>query len=656
VEARPLVAHDASFFPIVTAAIEGLVHAGLPHAEGDALLARVERFLPDATEAVQELYGAEHDVAVLVERLLGIVVDAAAARPDELRLLDRRREIAPDWFQSERMVGYVLYVDRFAGTLAGLRERLDYLEELGVTYLHLMPLLRPRPGPNDGGYAVADYREVDPRVGSMAELEALAGDLRRRGISLCVDLVVNHTAPEHEWAQRALAGDERYRAFYRLFPDRTLPDAYERTLREVFPEWAPGNFTWVPELDSWVWTTFREFQWDLDYTNPDVFAAMLETMLFLANRGVEILRLDAVPFLWKALGTDCENQPGAHLLLQAFRALARMAAPATIFKAEAIVPPVELTKYLGAHGDRRRNECQVAYNNQLMVLLWSALAERSTTLTAHALSELEASPSGTAWATYVRGHDDIGWAVSDEDAPAVGLNPYAHRGFLNDFYAGRFPFSFARGVPFQENPATGDARISGTAASLAGVEEALELGDERLLELALRRLLLLYGVVFSYGGIPLVYMGDELALRNDWSFTEDAEKADDNRWLHRPAMDWAAAGRRHDAATVEGRAFAGMRRLVEARRSLPVLHAGAAATPLPTDEPAVLAYARADLSGRRFLGLANFDRVPRSCDARILEAAQIERPRDALATDGAVDIAGGRIHLAPLQLLWLAPA
>jgi amylosucrase len=551
------------------------------------------------------------------------------------------------------MIGYVLYVDRFAGTLSGLRRHVDYLAELGVTYLHLMPLLRPRPAPNDGGYAVADYREVDSRLGDMAELEALGGDLRRSDISLCVDLVVNHTAPEHEWARRALAGDPRYRAFYRLFPDRTLPDAYEQTLREVFPEWAPGNFTWVPELDSWAWTTFREFQWDLDYGNPEVFAAMLETMLFLANRGVEILRLDAVPFLWKRLGTDCENQPEAHLLLQAFRALVRMAAPATIFKAEAIVPPVELTKYLGAHGELRRPECQIAYNNQLMVLLWSALAERSAILTTHALRELRGSPSGTAWATYVRGHDDIGWAVSDEDAGAIGLGPFAHRRFLNDFYAGRFAGSFARGVPFQENPATGDARISGTAASLCGIEEALAAGDDALLELAVRRLMLLYGVVFSYGGVPLVYMGDELALRNDWSFADDPARADDNRWLHRPAMDWVAAERRHDPATLEGRTFEGIRRLVETRRALPVLHAEAAATPLATDDAALFAYARADLRGRRFLGLANFDRVPRSCDARILDQTRMTRPRDALRDDGRVDLVAGRIHLPPLGLAWL---
>jgi amylosucrase len=516
-----------------------------------------------------------------------------------------------------------------------------------------MPLLRPRPGSNDGGYAVEDYRRVDPRLGTMEELERLAHALRARGISLCVDLVMNHTAAEHEWARRARAGDPRFRAFYLTFPDRSQPDAFERTLREVFPEWAPGNFTWVEDLRAWVWTTFRSYQWDLDYGNPAVFAAMLETMLFLANRGVEILRLDAVPFLWKRLGTDCENQWEAHLLLQAFRALARIAAPATIFKAEAIVPPAQLTPYLGAHGDRRRDECQIAYNNQLMVLLWSALAERATRLTTHALARLQPSPRDTAWATYVRGHDDIGWAVGDEDAAAVGLGGFAHRRFLNDFYSGRFPGSFARGALFQENPETGDARICGTTASLCGLEAALAEGDDDLVELAVRRLLLLYAVAFSWGGVPLVYMGDELALRNDWSFRGDPARADDRRWVHRPAMDWAAAARRHDDGAVEARVHAGIRRLVAVRRSLPVLHAAAAAKPLHTDEGSVFAYARADERGRRFLGLANVAEAPRSCDAHVLQATGLAEPADALRDDGGVDLRDGRIELAPLSVAWL---
>ena len=416
--------------------------ARLGALEGEAFLARLEQVLPDVVDPLTVLYGQRTDVAGLTRSLVGLALDAAAARPWPLRVLDRRREVDPGWFQRSRAIGYACYADRFAGTLAGVRDRLDYLAELGVTYLHLMPLLAPREGPNDGGYAVADYTEVDPRLGTMADLEELAADLRGRGIALCVDLVLNHTAKEHAWARRAAAGDPAYRDFYLCFPDRTQPDAYERTLPEVFPDTAPGSFTHVPEMGGWVWTTFNDYQWDLDYTNPAVFTAMLRTMLELANHGVDVLRLDAAPFLWKRMGTDCQNQPEAHLLVQAFRALTRLAAPGLLFKAEAIVAPEMLVQYLGAH-DRYRPECDLAYHNQLMVLLWSSLATRDARLATRALARLRPAPAPTGWVTYLRCHDDIGWAVSDTDAAAVGWNGYQHRRFLARFYAGRHPGSFA---------------------------------------------------------------------------------------------------------------------------------------------------------------------------------------------------------------------
>ncbi len=474
-------------------------------------------------------------------------------RPWPLRVLDRRREVDPAWFQRAGMVGYACYADRFAGTLAGVRERLDYLAELGVTYLHLMPLLATRAGPNDGGYAVVDYDAVDPRLGTMADLEALAADLHARGIALCVDLVLNHTAREHRWARLAAAGDPAYRDFYLVFPDRTLPDAYERTLPEVFPDTAPGSFTHVPEMGGWVWTTFNDYQWDLDYTNPAVFAAMLRTMLDLANHGVDVLRLDAVPFLWKRMGTDCQNQPEAHLLVQAYRALTRLAAPGVLFKAEAIVAPDMLVQYLGAH-DRYRPECDLAYHNQLMVLLWSSLATRDARLAARALSRLRPPPAATGWVTYLRCHDDIGWAVSDEDAAAVGWNGFDHRRFLAAFYAGRHPGSFARGAVFQENEATGDARTSGMAAALCGIDgRATRPGGATGWRRSTRW-------SSPSAGSRCCGWATSSGCGNDERWAEDPLHADDNRWLHRPPMDWAAAARRTDPGTVEGQVFGRLRR------------------------------------------------------------------------------------------------
>jgi amylosucrase len=632
-------------------AAEDEVRRRLGHQEADAFLARLEHLSFDIAEPLGQVYGGVADLTGFVTELVLDALKAAAERPLALRLLDRRREIDPAWFQRSRMVGYVCYADRFARSLPGVRRHLDYLTELGVTYLHLLPLLRPRDGEDDGGYAVEDYDAVDPRVGSMADLEALAGDLRERGIALCVDLVLNHTAREHEWARKAVAGEPAYREMYLIYPDRTQPDAYERTLPEVFPDTAPGSFTEVPGL-GWVWTTFHDYQWDLNYANPAVFRAMLGTMLTLANHGIDVLRLDAAPFLWKRMGTDCQNQPEAHLLLQAFRALARLAVPGLVLEAEAIVGPDMLVQYLGGH-DRYRPECDLAYDNQLMVMLWSTLATRDVRLAEHALARRRPPPVPTAWVSYLRCHDDIGWAVSDADAASVGLGGPAHRRFLSDFYAGRFPGSFARGALFQENPVTGDARVSGTAASLCGIESALAAGDPEELTLAVRRLESMYAVVFSFGGIPLIYMGDELGMRNDPRWREDPAHAGDNRWMHRPPMDWSRAARRSDPGTLEGRVFAAIQGLAGARRSLLALRSGGVTEILPAGNPGVLAYRRVHPRSAPFLSLTNFSDTVQSADAGVIARAGLHQPRCVRSTGGDLVIGAGRIELPAWGFAWL---
>jgi len=644
VDTRPSSGRPAALLRELVDAVGPLARARLGALEGEAFLARLEKVHLDVVEPLEALYGTRTDIGDLVREMVGAALDAAAVRPWPLRVLDRRREVDPGWFQRAGMVGYACYADRFGGTLDGVRERLDYLAELGVTYLHLMPLLATRAGPNDGGYAVIDYDAVDPRLGTMGDLEALAADLRARGMALCIDLVLNHTAREHRWGRLAAAGDPAYRDFYLVFPDRTLPDAYERTLPEVFPDTAPGSFTHVPEMGGWVWTTFNDYQWDLDYTNPAVFAAMLHTMLDLANHGVDVLRLDAVPFLWKRMGTDCQNQPEAHLLVQAYRALTRLAAPGVLFKAEAIVAPDMLVQYLGAH-DRYRPECDLAYHNQLMVLLWSSLATRDARLAARALSRLRPAPAATGWVTYLRCHDDIGWAVSDEDAAAVGWNGFEHRRFLAGFYAGLHPGSFARGALFQENEATGDARTSGMAAALCGIAAGDLPGVDRLETL--------YSVVFSYGGIPLLWMGDELGLGNDERWAEDPLHAGDNRWLHRPPMDWAAAARRIDPGAVAGQVFGRLQALAQARKGQLALRAGGETTVLEPDNPHVLAYRRRHQRSAPLLALANFSDSWQSVDLGLAAAAGIWEPVHVHSTRGTLDLGEGRIHLPAWGFAWL---
>lgn len=611
---------------------------------------RLEQGYEDVLRPLTQLYGERADFETWVGRLFEIVGKGYAARPSDLRQLDLKRVHQPDWFQKANMMGYVCYTERFAHNLTGVRDKIEYLQELGITYLHLMPLLKPRPGANDGGYAVMDYRQVRPDLGTMADLSALAAALRQNQISLCIDLVCNHTAKEHEWAQKARDGDKTYQDYYLMFPDRSQPDQYELTLREIFPDFAPGNFTHYEQIDKWVWTTFHDYQWDLNYKNPAVFAEMLDSMLFLANQGVEVLRLDAVAFMWKRLGTDCENQPEAHVILQAFRALSRLAAPALILKAEAIVSPAQLLPYFG-QGQAANKECQLAYHNVLMVTLWSALAERNVVLATHVLQNMPAIPPGTSWVTYGRCHDDIGWAITEEDAAGVGLDGFAHRSFLSDFYTGRFPGSFAAGKTFQFNPRTNDRRVNGALASLAGLEKAIAQEAWVAVEMAMRRILLVHNLIFVFGGIPLIYMGDEIGLLNDYSYQAQPHLADDSRWLHRPYMDWDKAAQRHNLQTISGRLFSGLCQLIEARKQTELLHAETAVTPIWTHNDQVLGLLRESAYGR-LLVLANFTEQP--------QIVQGSRLREIFSTRLFLKALNnerlsfpGDLNLEPYQVMWL---
>lgn len=571
---------------------------------------RLRANFPRLFSLLLPLYGGQYDFFYHLETLLDTLAQAWIARPPALKALDEQRETEPAWFQSNRMLGGVCYVDLYAGNLDGIRAKIPYFKELGLTYLHLMPLFRAPAGENDGGYAISSYREVDPRLGSLPGLADLAAELRQNGISLVVDFVFNHTSNEHAWALKARAGDPEYLEYYLTYIDRAMPDAYEKTLREIFPDEHPGAFTYFADMQRWVWTTFHSYQWDLNYRNPAVFTAMAGELLALANAGVEVLRLDAVAFIWKQLGTGCENLPEAHQIIQAFNAAARIAAPALLFKSEAIVHPDDVVRYISL------DECQLSYNPLLMALLWESLATRDVRLLDVALRERFKLKSGCAWVNYVRVHDDIGWTFSDEDAARLGIDAYGHRRFLNDFYTGRFSGSFARGLPFQENPKTGDCRISGTCASLAGLEKAINEETEREVELAIRRILLIHAIILTAGGIPLIYLGDEIGTLNDYSYRNDPRKLNDSRWVHRPAADWERMGRRNDAATLEGRVYQGLQRLIRLRKNCAAL-AGGQLQSIETGSARVLGYLRVH-EGEQALILANFSEQPQIVSANQL--------------------------------------
>lgn len=610
---------------------------------------RLDRYWPELFSLLLQLYGNRYDFFYHLEQILLTAAESYLRRPERLKEIDRLRGHDPDWFLSQKMVGGALYVDLFAENLSKLRDSIDYFKDMGLTYLHLMPLFSVRPGNNDGGYAISNYRSVDPRLGTINDLEELAHDLRQAGIVLVLDLVFNHTSDDHEWAQKAQAGDPEYKDFYYIFPNRERPDQYERTLREIFPTVRRGNFTWHDGMQSWVWTTFNSFQWDLNYSNPAVYRAMAEEMFFIANTGVDILRLDAVAFIWKQMGTSCENLPEAHLLIQSLNRLARIAAPSLLFKSEAIVHPDDVVKYIG------EDECQLSYNPTLMALLWESLATRETRLLIRSLSHRHQLPVHTAWVNYLRCHDDIGWTFDDDDAAALGINAYNHRQFLNQFYTGQYQGSFARGVPFQENIDTGDMRIAGTLASLAGLERAIELGDEQEKEFSIRRIILLQAVALSIGGIPLLYLGEEWGMLNDYDFIKDPAKAGDTRWIHRPKMKWEFLQELDDAVGSNGqsirrRIFRSLQNLISVRKSLSAL-AGQAMDLVATGNPHLLSFVRYQES-YRIIVVANFSETNQSIDGNRLRTVGLGRFfKDALS--GREFGTSEAISLEPYEVLWL---
>ena len=492
-----------------------------------------------------ELYHNREGLEVLEREM----AEAYNARSAELKALDKARSADPDWYKRGNMFGMTMYTDLFAGNLKELAKKLPYLKEQKLTYLHLMPLLQMPHPHNDGGYAVEDFDTVDPALGTNKDLENLTRELRKAGISLCLDFVMNHTASTHRWAMAAKAGDPWFQAYYHLYDDRTIPDQYEQTVPQVFPNTAPGNFTWCEEMHKWVLTTFHDYQWDLNYANPAVFVDMTKSILHLANLGVEVFRIDAVPYIWKQLGTTCRNLPQVHTIVRMLRMVLECVCPAVILKGEVVMAPKELAAYFGTP---EKPECHMLYNVSTMVNLWGALASRDTRLLKAQLDALHALPDNCWFVNYLRCHDDIGWGLDEAVENKLGIDPQKHKEYLYHFYEGNFPGSWAKGELYNYDPATGDARSCGTTASLCGVEQALEKDDKTALDYAVKRDLLLHTAMAFLQGFPMLNCGDEIAQLNGWDYKNDPDRVEDSRNLHRSKFNWGIVKYPHPAGAPAG--------------------------------------------------------------------------------------------------------
>jgi len=493
-------------------------------------------------------------------------------RKKALRDQDARREGDPGWYRRRDLLGMMLYVDAFAGNLRGVKDRLPYLEECGVNYLHLMPLLASPKGRSDGGYAVSDFRSVQPELGTMDDLEALADACRRAGVSLCLDFVMNHTSEDHQWAKKARAGEPGYGERYFFYDSWDIPREFEKTVPQVFPTTAPGSFTQL-EDGRIVMTNFYPYQWDLNYANPVVFNDMTENLLFLANRGIDVIRLDAIPYIWKELGTDCRNLPQVHTLARMLRMVCEIVCPSVLLLGEVVMEPAKVSPYFGTP---EKPECHMLYNVTTMATTWHTLATGDVSLLKRQMETVCALPRDFLFLNYLRCHDDIGWGL---DYPWLARNfavdEVAHKRYLNDWFTGKFPGSCARGELYNDDPRLGDARLCGTTASLCGLEAAEYERDPFKLERALACDLTLHAWMLSQSGIPVIYSGDEIGRLNDDTYHDDPDKREDSRYIHRGAFQWEAAGHRNDPDTCQGKLFQGLRRLEAIRAGEPCFDAGA---------------------------------------------------------------------------------
>ena len=570
-------------------------------------MTKEERRFAERLEVVEDelkwLYMELYDDKQAYEYFCSMLHRMYEARKPALKKQDESRLADPGWFRRRDILGMQMYPGCYARTLKGVSRHLDYLQESGVNYLHLMPLLQSPHQHSDGGYAVADFRTVDPELGTMEDLERLAGQCRRRNILLCLDFVMNHTSDEHEWAKRARAGEKEYQNRYFFYDNWDIPLLYEQTVPEVFPQTAPGNFSLCTEVGKVVMTTFHPYQWDLNYHNPTVFNDMTENLLFLCNQGVDVIRLDAVPYIWKTLGTNCRNLPQVHTLVRMMHLACDLVCPGTLLLGEVVMEPSKVVPYFGT---TEKPECQMLYNVTTMASTWHTVATRDVRLLRHQLQSVFQLPGQYLFLNYLRCHDDIGWGLDYDFLRRFGMEEISHKQFLNDYFTGAFPGSLARGELYNNDPKLHDARMCGTTASLCGVEGAEQKGDAAAWDLALRLDETLHAFLLSQSGIPIIYSGDEIGQLNDWGYRDDPDKAEDSRFLHRGSFRWEDAKKRSDPATRQGRLYAKLRQLETLRAEHPAFSAEADCWLLEPQNDHILAIGRY-YRGEKLLALYNFD-------------------------------------------------
>lgn len=528
-------------------------------------------------------------------------------RRQALKRRDALREENPGWFMKNDMLGMMLYIDNFAGNLKGVKEKLSYLSSCNVNCIHLMPFLDSPKGRSDGGYAVADFRKVKPELGTMEDLADLADACHKKGMNLCMDFVMNHTSEDHEWAVRARKGEGEYMSRYFFYDNDEIPRKYEETVPQVFPTTAPGNFTYLPDAGHYVMTTFYPYQWDLNYRNPRVFNEMMYNFLFLANQGMDIIRIDAVPYIWKQLGTNSRNLPQVHTIVRMMRMIAEIVCPSVLLLGEVVMEPEKVVPYFGTV---EKPECHMLYNVTTMATTWNCVATKDIRLLKKQMDIVNGLPKEYTFLNYLRCHDDIGWGLDYPTLQQWGMQEIPHKRYLNDYFTGKTG-SVSRGELYNDDPVTMDARFCGTTASMCGVESAGFEQNQEKMEEAIRLDIMLHAYMLSQSGIPMLYSGDEIGQVNDYTYKQDPDKAVDSRYLHRGKFPWELAEKRKEAGSVQASIFGQLRKLEKIRKSEPVFESSAAVYTYDVHDDSILCITRIK-DGERFFGIFNFSDTQRT--------------------------------------------
>ncbi len=599
---------------------------------------RFNRHFDELKWLYTELYGNDSMFAELCDNLHRFYEE----RNQELKASDLRREENPGWYKQNDMLGMMLYIDNFAGDIKGVESRLDYLEKSNVNYIHLMPFLETPKGRSDGGYAVSDFRKVQEKLGTMEDLESLTAACRKKNMNVCMDFVMNHTSEDHEWAKRARQGDGEYMSRYFFYDNDSIPQQYERTVPQVFPTTAPGNFTWLDDIKHYVMTTFYPYQWDLNYKNPRVFNEMMYNFLFLANKGIDVIRIDAVPYIWKELNTDCRNLPRVHTIVRMMRMIGEIVCPGILLLGEVVMEPEKVVPYFGTV---EKPECHMLYNVTTMATTWHTVATRDVRLLKRQLDIVNNLPKEYVFLNYLRCHDDIGWGLDYPTLELEGIHERSHKQYLNDYFRGYTGNSTSRGVLYNEDLVLGDARFCGTTASMCGIEKAGFEEDAQAMEKAIQMDVMLHAYMFMQSGIPVLYSGDEVGQVNDYSYKEDPDKAEDSRYIHRGAMRWDLAENITDPETVEGKMFQRLNQLEEIRKSERVFVTNANVWTVETWEQGVLCIGRY-FEGEKLFGLFNFSEYDKIAWINEIDGNYVD-----LISGEAIQPAG--VHIPPFGFYYL---